>query len=53
MYTYEMDPTRNVAATERSRDAGRMDGQTDGWMDGPTDGVKPIYSPYNFIVRGV
>ena len=34
MYKYEMDPTRTVGATERTLDAGRMDGQTDGWMDG-------------------
>ena len=41
MYKYEMDPTRTVEATERTRDAGR------------TDGVKPIYPPNNFTVRGV
>ena len=33
MYKYEMDPTKNVGATERTRDAGRMDS----WMDGRTD----------------
>ena len=33
MYEYEMDPTRTVRTTERTRDAGR------------TDGVKPIYPP--------
>ena len=33
MYKYEMDPTRTAGATERIRDAGRM------------DGVKPIYPP--------
>ena len=33
MYKYEMDPTRTVGATERTRDVGRM------------DGVKPIYPP--------
>ena len=47
MYKYEMNPTRTVGATERTRDAERMDGQTDGqtdgWMDRQTDGVKPIY----------
>ena len=50
MYKYEMDPTRTVEATERTRDAGQMrDGRTDRW----TDGVKPIYPPNNFVVRGV
>ena len=44
MYKYEMDPTRTVGATERTPDAGRTDGRT--------DGVKPIYPPINFIVRG-
>ena len=29
MYKYEMDPTRTVGATERTRDAGRTDGQTE------------------------
>ena len=29
MYKYEMDPTRTVGATERTRDAGGRDGQTD------------------------
>ena len=49
MYKYEMDPTRTVGATERTRDAGLTDGQ----MDRRTDGVKPIYPPNNFVVRGV
>ena len=35
MYKYEMDPTRNAGATQRTRD--------DGPMDGLTDGVKQIY----------
>ena len=35
MYKYEMDPTRTVGATERTRDAGRTDGQTD-WVKPPT-----------------
>ena len=48
MYKYEMDPTKTVGATERTRDAGRTDGQT----DGRTDGVKPVYPPSNFVVRG-
>ena len=31
MYKYEMDPTRTVGATERTRDVGQMDvGKTDG-----------------------
>ena len=30
MYKYEMDPTRTIGVTERTRDAGRTDGQTDG-----------------------
>ena len=41
MYKYEMDQTRTVEATERTRDAGR------------TDGVKPIYPANNFVVRVV
>ena len=39
MYKYEMDPTKNVGATERTRDAGRTDGRTDGRMDGGCAGV--------------
>ena len=43
MYKYEIDPTKTVGATERTRDAG--------WMDGQTDGVKPVYPPpNNFVV---
>ena len=38
MHKYEMDPTKTVGATERTQDAGR------------TDGVKPVYSPNNFVV---
>ena len=30
MYKYEMDPTRTVGATERTRDVGQMDWGTDG-----------------------
>ena len=48
MYKCEMDPTRTVGATERTRDAGRMDGRT----DGRTDGVKPIYPPTTFFWGG-
>ena len=33
MYRYEMDPTRSLGATERTRNAGR-DGRTDGQTDG-------------------
>ena len=44
MYKNEMDPTKTVGATERTRDAGRMDGRT--------DGVKPVYLPNNFLVWG-
>ena len=33
MYKYEVDPARNVGATERTRDAGRMDRRTDGRME--------------------
>ena len=29
MYKYEMDPTRTVGATERTRDAGWTDGQSE------------------------
>ena len=29
MYKYEMNPTRTVGATERTRNAGRMDRQTE------------------------
>ena len=53
MYKYEMDPTRTVGATERTRDAGRTDGQTEGRTDGRTDWVKPIYPTNNFVVCGV
>ena len=40
MYKYEMDPSRTVGATERTRDAGR------------TDGVKPIYPPTTLLCGG-
>ena len=29
MYKYEMDPTRTVGATERTRDAGQTDGRSE------------------------
>ena len=38
MYTYQMDPTRTVGTTERTRSAGRTDGWTDGRTDSQTDG---------------
>ena len=40
MYEYEMDPTRTVGATKRTRDAGQ------------TDGVKPICSPTTSLCEG-
>ena len=46
MYKYQMDPTRTVCATERKRDAGRMDGQ----MDGEQSETNIPHN--NFIVRG-
>ena len=48
MYKYETDPTRTVGATERTRDAGRMDGR----RDGRTGGVKPIYPPTTTMFGG-
>ena len=45
MYKYEMDPTRTVGTTERTRDAGRTDRRTD-W-------VKPIYPQQLRCVRGI
>ena len=43
MYKYEMDPTRTVGATERTQDAGQMDGRTE-WNQ---------YTPNNFVAWGV
>ena len=51
MYKYEMDPTRTVGATERTRDAGRTGGRTDGQTDGRTEWNQ--YTPNNFVVCGV
>ena len=48
MYKYEMDPTRTVGAAERTRHAGRTDGQ----MDGRTE-WNQYTPPNNFVVRGV
>ena len=44
----QMDPTRNVGATERTRDAGRTDGQTDGrteWNQFPPPTPTPHPTP--------
>ena len=49
MYKYEMDPTRTVGATERTRDVGRTDKQ----MDRRTDGVKPVYPPTTLLCRSI
>ena len=49
MYKYEMDPTRTVGATERTRDVGWTDWRT----DGQTDGQSETYIPSNnFVVQG-
>ena len=48
MCKYEMDPTRTVGATERTQDAGRMDG----WTDVRTHRVKPIYPPTTTLCWG-
>ena len=50
MYKYEMDPTKTVEATERTRDAGQT---RDGRTDRRTDGVKPIYPPTTSLCGGV
>ena len=42
-----MNPTRTVGVTERTRDAGRRDRQTDGQSEAS------ILPPNNFVVRGV
>ena len=51
MYEYEMDPTRTVDATERTRNAGRMDGWKDGQMDRRVEWNQ--YTPNIFIVHTV
>ena len=43
MYKYEMDPTRTVGATERTRDAGQTDGETNGRSE-------TNIPPNNFVV---
>ena len=55
MYKYDVDPSRTVGATERTRDAGRTDGRMDIRMDGQTDGRMEWnqYTPNNFVVPGV
>ena len=45
MYKHEMDPTRTLGATERTRNAGRTDGRTDGWSE-------TNIPPSNFVVGG-
>ena len=51
MYKYEMDPSRTVQATERTRDAGRMrDGRTDGWSDGRMEWNQ--YTPQQLCLAG-
>ena len=46
IYKYEMDPTRTVAATERTRDAEQTDRRTDGRSE-------TNIPPNNFAVCGV
>ena len=46
MYKYEMDPTRTVGATERTRDAGRDAGRTEGRSE-------TNIPPNNFVVQGI
>ena len=46
MYKYEMDATRTVGATERTR-------MRDGRTDGQKDGVKPIYPQQFRCVEGI
>ena len=43
MYKYEMDPTRTVGAIERTRDAGRTDGQTE-WNQFTLQQIRDRYS---------
>ena len=52
MYKYEMDPTRTVGATERTRDAGRtQDGRrTDGRMDRRMEWIQ--YTPQQLCCAG-
>ena len=45
MYNYEIDPTRAVGTTERTRDAGRTDGQTDGQSE---TNILPNCGGYNY-----
>ena len=49
-YKYEMNPTRTLGATERTRNAGQMGGRMDGQTDGPSETNIP---PNNFVVRRV
>ena len=50
LYKYQMDPTRTLGATERTRDAGQTDGRTDERMDGRTETNIPSN---NFVVWGI
>ena len=52
MYKYEMDPTRTVGATERTRHAGRMDGWTDGRTDRRTKWNQYIPPPPQLLCVG-
>ena len=47
MCKYETDPTRTVGATERTRDAGRMDGRTDGRSETNTPPTTSLCGGYN------
>ena len=47
---YVMDPTKTVGATERTRDAGWTEGETDGRAAGRTDGQ--IYPLQTSLCRG-
>ena len=42
MYKYEMDPTRSVGTTERTRDGGWMDRWTDRRMDWPSETTQQL-----------
>ena len=45
MYKYEKDPTRTVGATERTRDVGRTDGQTETNIPPPPPPPPPHPTP--------
>ena len=54
MSKYEMDPTRTVGSTERTRNAGRTDGRTYWQMDRRTEWNQytPPPPPPTFLCRG-